>query len=80
MSVPLPLSAQGNSDKADGARLAAPLNPELENIRPLLSSVLRGAIPASQKYDKQVGVAAPCWGAVRAMGPRDDGQPNAVTS
>ena len=80
MSVPLPLSAQGNGDEADGARLAAPVNPKLENSRPLLSSIIRGAIPASEKYDKQVGVAAPCWGAVRAMGVRDDGQPNAVTS
>jgi hypothetical protein len=62
MSVPLPLSARGNSDKADGVRLAAALNLKLENIRPLLSSIMGETIPASQEDDEQVGVV-PEWGA-----------------
>jgi hypothetical protein len=84
VSVPLPLSTQGNSDKADGVRLAAALNVKAENSRPLLSSTMGGIIPASRE-DEQVGVvpewgAGSSWGFVRALDVRDDGQPNAVTS
>lgn len=85
MSVSLPLSAQGNSDKADGVRLAVALNLKPANIPPLLSSIMGGIIPASQEDDEQVGMV-PEWGAVpsrgfvRALGVRDDGQPNALTS
>ena len=85
LSMPLPLSAQGNSDKTDGVRLAAALNLKPENIRPLLSCIMEGTIPASQEDDEQVGVvpewgARPSWAFVRSLGVRDDGQPNAVTS
>jgi hypothetical protein len=85
MSVPLPLSAQGNDDKADGLRLVAPLNLKPGNTLSLLSSIVRGAISASQENDEQVGVfpewaAAPGRGYVRALGVRDDGQPTVVTS
>jgi hypothetical protein len=62
MSVPLPLSVQGNSAKADGDRLAEALNLKPENILPLLSSIIGGVIPASQGDDEQVGVV-PEWGA-----------------
>jgi hypothetical protein len=85
MSVPLPLSAQGNIDKADGVRLAATLNLKPEDFLPLMPSIMGGAIPASQEDSEQIGMipewgAVPGWGFVRALGVRNDGQPNAVTS
>jgi hypothetical protein len=85
MSAPLPLSAQSNSDKAGGIRLAAAPNLKSENILLLLSSIMGGTIPASREDDEQVGVvpewgAGSSWGFVRALGVRDDFQPNAVTS
>ena len=85
MSVPLPLSAQGNDNKVDGVRFVVPLNLKPENTLSLLWSIVRGAISASQGNDEQTGVF-PEWGAalgrgyVRALGVRDDGQPTAVTS
>jgi hypothetical protein len=42
MSVPQPLSAQGNGDETEGLRLPVPASLQLENTLPLLSVVIRG--------------------------------------
>jgi hypothetical protein len=85
MSVSLPLSAQGNSNKAASFRRAA-----LENIRPLLCPIIGEASFLTSRQHITLGPPpvsvvpewgrGPGWGSIRAMGVRDDCQPTAVTS